>query len=214
MKIIYASDQNLPAIAKCHMAAFPKSLTSMLGSEAVQSMLGWYLKDNNKFLFYVTDDTNPRLEVLGYCGGFIMDGRDIGSSTGMIQEGFNVLFKRIMAKPWLLFHPAIRKKYVFVFKNILRKIGVLQSTPAPKAKLQHQPLTAGLVVIGVLPNLQKMGLGSLLQQEFERKAITMGAKRLSLSVLKSNEKAIKSYLRNGYTVAVQDATALTMTKDI
>jgi ribosomal protein S18 acetylase RimI-like enzyme len=77
-----------------------------------------------------------------------------------------------------------------------------------------EPLTAGLVVIGVVPNLQQKGLGTLLQQEFERKAIEMGAKRLSLSVRKQNEKAIRSYKRNGYVKRDENETSFIMVKDL
>ena len=71
-----------------------------------------------------------------------------------------------------------------------------------------------MVVIGVVPNLQQKGLGTLLQQEFERKAIEMGAKRLSLSVRKQNENAIKSYTKNGYKINDENETSFIMTKDL
>jgi len=66
----------------------------------------------------------------------------------------------------------------------------------------------------VVPNLQQKGLGTLLQQEFERKAIEMGAKRLSLSVRKQNEKAIRSYTRNGYVKRDENETSFIMVKDL
>lgn len=211
--IQYATSEDLNKIAKCHIAAFPKSVTSLLGEKVVASMLKWYLSAPNKFLFYAEENGI----VTGYCGGFIMDGSDAyGSGSGMTQFGFNQAAVSFARKPWLLLHPEVRNKYHFIFKNILRKVGLLKEQPMAVASPipKNIPLTAGLVVIGVIPNLQQKGLGTLLQQEFERKAIEMNAKRLSLSVRKQNENAIKSYNKNGYKINDENETSFIMTKDL
>jgi hypothetical protein len=70
--ITYATQKDLFKIANCHIAAFPKSVTSLLGQKVVSSMLQWYLSAPNKFLFYVEENGL----VTGYCGGFVMDGSD------------------------------------------------------------------------------------------------------------------------------------------
>lgn len=211
--IQYATTNDLYKIAKCHIAAFPKSVTSLLGEKVVASMLQWYLSGPNKFLFYVEENG----KVTGYCGGFLMDGSDAyGSGSGMTQFGFNQAAGAFARKPWLLLHPEVRKKYKFILTNVARKLGLKKEQPmaitAPKPK--NEPLTAGLVVIGVIPNLQQKGLGTLLQQEFERKSIEMGAKRLSLSVRKQNEKAIRSYNRNGYVKRDENETSFIMVKEL
>ncbi len=211
--IQYATQTDLNKIAKCHIAAFPKSVTSLLGERVVASMLQWYLSAPNKFLFYEEENG----VVQGYCGGFIMDGSDAyGSGSGMTQFGFNQAAGAFASKPWLLFHPEVRKKYKFILTNVARKLGLKKDQPmsisAPKPK--DALLTAGLVVIGVIPNLQQKGLGSNLQQEFERKAIEMGAKQLSLSVRKQNERAIKSYHKNGYKMKDENETSFIMVKNL
>lgn len=211
--IKYATASDLPKIARCHVAAFPDSVTSLLGPNVVASMLQWYLSAPNKFLFF----TEENGICTGYCGGFILDGSDAyGSGSGMTQFGFNTALTAFMRKPWLLFHPEIRKKYAFIYTNVLRKLGLKKEQPKAslpqKNKAENEPLTAGLVVIGVMPNLQQKGLGSLLQQEFERKAIAMGAQRLSLSVRTKNDKAIRSYQRNGYSIQREEGPSYIMTK--
>ena len=176
-------------------------------------MLQWYLSAPNKFLFFVEEQG----KVMGYCGGFLMDGSDAyGSGSGMTQFGFNQAAGAFARKPWLLLHREVRNKYGFIFTNVLRKLGLKKEQPMAVSahQAQEEPLTAGLVVIGVLPNLQQKGLGTLLQQEFERKAKEMGAKRLSLSVRKQNEKAIKSYTRNGYVIKDENETSFIMKKDL
>ena len=211
--IQYATPNDLCKIARCHIAAFPKSVTSLLGEKVVASMLKWYISAPNKFLFYVEEHGI----VQGYCGGFVMDGTDAyGSGSGMTQFGFNQAAGSFARKPWLLLHPEVRKKYKFIFTNVARKLGLKKDQPMSKSAPKHEdePLTAGLVVIGVIPNLQQKGLGTLLQQEFERKAKEMGAKKLSLSVRKQNERAIKSYDRNGYNKSDENETSFIMTKNL
>lgn len=211
--ITYATQQDLYKIAKCHIAAFPKSVTSLLGEKVVASMLQWYLSAPNKFLFYVEENG----KVTGYCGGFLMDGSDAyGSGSGMTQFGFNQAAGAFASRPWLLLHPEVRNKYKFILTNVFRKLGLKKEQPmaVTQPKPKNEPLTAGLVVIGVVPNLQQKGLGTLLQQEFERKSIEMGAKRLSLSVRKQNEKAIRSYNRNGYVKRDENETSFIMVKEL
>lgn len=211
--ITYATQQDLYKIAKCHIAAFPKSVTSLLGEKVVASMLQWYLSAPNKFLFYVEENG----KVTGYCGGFLMDGSDAyGSGSGMTQFGFNQAAGAFALRPWLLLHPEVRNKYSFILTNVARRLGLKKEQPmaVTQPKPKNEPLTAGLVVIGVVPNLQQKGLGTLLQQEFERKAIEMGAKRLSLSVRKQNEKAIRSYTRNGYVKRDENETSFIMVKEL
>jgi ribosomal protein S18 acetylase RimI-like enzyme len=211
--ITYATSKDLYKIAKCHIAAFPKSVTSLLGIKVVSSMLEWYLSAPNKFLFYAEENGI----IAGYCGGFVMDGSDAyGSGSGMTQFGFNQAAGAFASKPWLLLHPEVRKKYPFILTNVARKLGLKKDLPmhVSKPKPEDEPLTAGLVVIGVIPNLQQKGLGTLLQQEFERKAIEMGAQQLQLSVRINNTKAIKSYQRNGYVIEKEVAPSYVMIKKL
>lgn len=211
--IQYATQKDLDKIADCHVAAFPDSVTSLLGTKVVASMLQWYLSAPNKFLFFIEEHN----KVVGYCGGFILDGTDAyGSGSGMTQFGFGTAVTSFLRKPWLLFHPEIRKKYKFIFANIKRKLGLKKEQPMAAAQPEQYagPLTAGLVVIGVRPDLQQKGLGSKLQEEFERKAKEMGAEQLQLSVRTKNERAINSYKRNGYSISSESDVSYIMLKSL
>jgi len=211
----YASIKDLKAIAKCHVKAFPDSVTSMLGDKVVASMFEWYLSDSNKFLFFIEENG----EVIGYCGGHIIDGTDNwGSSSGMTQFGMSSAYLAFLRKPWLLFHPEITKRYKFILTNIKRR---LFSIKAKETTINKQPsitkssvLKAGLVVIGVKPELQGKGIGSILQKEFERKAREMGANQLELSVRVNNKKAIRSYELNGYNIEKTDSVSHIMIKNL
>ncbi len=72
----------------------------------------------------------------------------------------------------------------------------------------------GLVVIGVLPEYQGKGYGSVILREFERRALEKGFKRINLSVRRDNEKAISAYLKNGWSVGSAGKEELSMFKNL
>ena len=210
-----ATKEDLNTIAQCHIAAFPKSVVSLFGISFVSQMLQWYLSAPNKFLFWIEEDN----KCIGYCGGLVMDGSDAyGSASGMTQFGFGAATKVMLLKPWLFFHPEIRARYPFIITNVKRKLKkIMGHTEKPISIKPIEPnntgLTAGLVVIGVYPSHQKKGIGSLLQQEFERNAKQLGASKMQLSVRVENVQAISSYKRNGWNIVEDQKISYLMTKN-
>jgi ribosomal protein S18 acetylase RimI-like enzyme len=212
MKVVYSKKKDLEKIAICHKLAFPDSITTKLGVKAIVGMMNWYLSSESKFLFHIDLDD----KIIGFCGGYIKDGSDIGSATGMTQFGFKSVALSLLSKPWLMFHPEVRKKYSFILTNLLRKVGLKKhkSMALSATEQNNELLTAGLVVIGVHPNWQGKGIGTILQTEFEAKARSMGAKCLQLSVRTSNNQAIKSYQRNGYVIQKEEGPSYVMVKNL
>lgn len=217
-KIKDAHLSDLRKIAACHRSAFPDSLTSKLGLDFISNMFKWYLSGSNKFLYWIEEND----QCIGYCGGYVMDGTDAyGASSGMTQFGFNSAIKAMLVRPWLFFHPEVLSKYKFIWTNVKRRIKkMLGAKPDKPVVLKAQTLNtsnqlqAGLVIIGVSPNLHKKGIGTLLQQEFEHRAKEKGAALLSLSVRRQNAKAISSYKRNGWEIKSDEGPSYLMTKNI
>jgi ribosomal protein S18 acetylase RimI-like enzyme len=211
-----ALPEHLTKIARCHQQAFPHSVTSLFGVPFIRKMFEWYLSAPNKFLFWIEEEG----ECIGYCGGLVMDGSDAyGSASGMTQFGFGAAVKIMLRKPWLFFHPEIRARYPFIVTNTKRKIKKIfghQETPQPIVKHEKSTaeLTAGLVVIGVNPSYHGKGIGSQLQQEFERRANQLGAVTMRLSVRTENAKAISSYQRNGWSIIKDEKISFLMEKRI
>ncbi len=202
---------DLPLIAQCHRSAFPQSLSTAMGQPYLVKMLEWYLSSDTTFLFFLEVEG----ECVGYCGGMLIDGKaPMGSASGMTQYSFAEAVKAILLRPWLFFHREFRSKYKFIVKNIrmkfLRQIGKVQaqtfSTPLPP----H----AGLIVIGVASSFHGKGYGSLLLSHFETVARLRGYNHLMLTVLSYNDKAIKSYSRNGWFVTNSTPNVTTMEKNI
>lgn len=210
---MFSSLSDLPRIATCHISAFPEALSTALGKRYVRHMLSWYLSSDKTFLFHAEDDQG---NCAGYCGGIVSDGTlPTGSASGMAQYTFKQAIWAFLTHPWVLFHPEIRAKWPLLWKNIKMKLGLsprVHFSEEQKQKMAREP-QVGLVVIGVDPKYQGKGYGSLLLKEFERRAVEVyGIKKLQLSVLADNYKAIKAYERNGWKLHKQNGKSVSMIK--
>lgn len=214
-KVILSQTSHLNTIAICHRSAFPESLTSSLGNRFVEAMLSWYLSTDKTFLFHIT---NSEGKCTGYCGAIISDGTlGTGSASGMAQHTFRAAIIAFLTHPWVIFHPEVRAKWPLLWKNILVRLG-LQSrnhfTPEQTQKMALEP-HVGLVVIGVHPSWQGKGIGSLLLQEFERRAVhDYGIHRLQLTVRSDNQQAIRAYQKNGWQRGEEKSGSLAMWKEV
>lgn len=205
-EIKQGKDEDIERIARCHIAAFPKSLSSALGLDYVSVMLRWYLSTENTFLFYAEEGGN----CIGYCGGMVKTVWGIGSASSMAQYSFEAAVTGFFRKPWLIFHPEVRAKYIFIFRNVFNRFlnnRKLKGNPS----VVFEPYT-GLVVIGVDPLHQGKGYGSLLLEEFEKITRNKGLRKMVLSVLTENTNAIASYSRNGWLVSRADKKSTSMEK--
>lgn len=213
MSIRQAHESDLERIAECHISAFPESLSSALGKRYVTKMLGWYLSSEQTFLFFGEDDHR----VVGYCGGMIKrEATAIGSASGMAQFSFNEAVRAFLMRPWLILHPELRTKYLFIGKNIARRLTGSQRNSeivTSSAVTSFEPYSA-LVVIGVRVDAQGKGYGSLLLKEFENRTEKLGFRKMLLTVLTKNSQAIKSYARNGWKKTDVNSKSTTMLKYI
>lgn len=205
-EIVTAKEDDIEKIATCYLAAFPNTLSSALGLDYVKVMLRWYLSGDNTFLFYL--EVNDRC--VGFCGGMIRTPGTMGSASSMAQYSFNVAIKAFLKKPWLLFHPEVRAKYKFIFKNIFRRFA-MKST-----QKDIPPATdySGLVVIGVDPSFQGKGYGSKLLKGFEQFTKQRKLKRMVLSVKSDNSQAIISYRKNNWVITKIAGQSTSMEKVI
>lgn len=135
----------------------------------------------------------------------------LGSASSMAQFSLKTAIFAFLFRPWLLFHREIREKYPFILRNLF---SYLFRGPKKHPKAKAIEPYAGLVVIGVRPDLQGSGYGSLLLKEFERIAAERSVNRVALTVRPDNGRAIRSYLKNGWVVERQDAKSVSMMKDL
>lgn len=176
-------------------------------------MLSWYLNDERGELFHLEENNI----VVGYCGGILnLEAGKHGSTTSVTQYTFKTLLTSFMLKPWLIFHPEIRKRFPFIWRNIWLKLKLLKpyaSLIVGSNKNDFIP-SMGLVVIGVTPEYQGQGYGSILLKEFERRAREKGFKQIYLSVKKGNMQAIAAYRKNGWEIGKTGDEELSMYKEL
>jgi ribosomal protein S18 acetylase RimI-like enzyme len=181
----------------------------MLGNAFCSKMLSWYILEGRGIMTHLEIDG----EILGYCGGIITKAPGLpGAATSITQYSLKVFIRSFALRPWLIFHIENLKRIAFIFKNILIKLGIKKSGQI-KTNEEFNPRW-GIVVIGLVPNMQGKGFGSALLQDFEKRAKLDQVNELSLSVKKNNKKAIQSYERNGWIIKQSDKNSHSMIKKI
>jgi ribosomal protein S18 acetylase RimI-like enzyme len=209
LQIRNSSGPDLPALAICQMQCFSNSFATKLGQAYVAKTLEWFLVQEQRFLYHVTDGE----KIVGYCGGFVPRGYGDGSSSGMLQHAFKEAVVGVLKKPWLLFHAELRPLYPLIFRNI--KARIFKTKPKPtQEQLAVYKKRAGLVVIGVLPESRGTGVIKLLMEEFDRKAIGLHTYDTALSVKKENLRAIGAYQKFGWEIIEEHPITYVLGKTI
>ena len=206
--LLISQPSHLHNMALCHIACFPKSLSSRLGVAYVKKTLEWFLANPNRFLFHIEIDG----KIVGYCGGFVPQKVGDGSSSGMLQHAFNEAISGLITHPWLLLHSEVRQQYRFLWLNIKRKFTGKTIPMGNNSVPQKQPHHVGLVVIGVHPDYRGSGVAKELADEFEKRAKTYSRNELMLSVKKDNTRAINAYKKFGWGVYEEGKSLYVMTK--
>jgi GNAT superfamily N-acetyltransferase len=202
---------SLNQIVECHKKAFPQSLSSQMGNLFLKKMLSWYIIDERGILFHVKENN----EIVGYCGGIIIKKAGLpGAATSITQYSFKFFILSFILRPFLLFHPEIIKRFSFIKRNLLLKLGVKQINVVKKGEPIPFSPSWGLVVIGLSPEYQGKGVGGILLNEFEKLAMIDGVLKVSLSVKSNNQQAIKSYSKNGWLIENIEKDSLNMYKEL
>ena len=209
MKCITTTTKDLINIVACHKSAFPDALSSQMGNAFILKMMEWYIKCDRGVLFHLENENN---EIIGYCGGIITKQKGLhGAVTSISQYSFNTFILSFLTRPWLIFHPENIKKIPTIKKNILLKFGLKKPTETLN-KNEFIPFM-GLIVIGLKKENQGKGIGSILLNEFEKRAMNNNdIEKIILSVKPENINAIKAYIKNGWKIGKQSDTSTQMFK--
>jgi ribosomal protein S18 acetylase RimI-like enzyme len=209
MKVKYSTLLDLDQIAKCHVAAFPTSLSSMLGKKFRKKMFSWYINNERGVLFHVEENS----KIIGYCGGIITKHIGLpGAASSITQYSFNTFLISFILRPWLILHPENISRFSFFIKNLKMKLGLAGFKREAISGPDNFQTFWGLVVIGVHPKFQGKGIGSIMLQEFERLARLDKVDKITLSVKSTNTNAINSYKANGWKVNNTNIDSLNLNK--
>ena len=209
MNCITTTTRDLKNIVECHKSAFPNALSSKMGNTFISKMMEWYITSDRGILFHLE---NENKEIIGYCGGIITKQKGLhGAVTSISQYSFNTFLISYLIRPWLIFHPENIKKIPTIKKNILLKFGLKKLTETLN-KNEFIPFM-GLIVIGLKKENQGKGTGSILLNEFEKRAMNNNdIKKIILSVKPENINATKAYIKNGWKIGKQSDTSIQMFK--
>lgn len=210
MKIYRSQIHQLPGIVTCHQKSFSASLSAKLGERFTHKMLSWYIYDERGVMLHAEAGNT----ITGYCCGIIKKRPGLpGASTSVTQFGFFSMTLSFFLRPWLLFHRDMTKRYSFILKNILIKLGMRNAIRPAETDEQFTP-SWGLVVIATDPDCRNMGVGGRLLEEFERMAKLDAVETISLSVRKNNPDAIAFYIKRGWSRVISTGDSLIMHKTI
>jgi ribosomal protein S18 acetylase RimI-like enzyme len=198
MELRRASFKDLDLITRCQMMAFPDALSTKLGKAYVKKMLEWYLTNDRGLLLIIKSE----VDIIGFIGCiYYNNNQQTGAATLITQYTFLNFLGAILSRPWLLFNYDLLIRYKFIFRNILVRIGFSKYAKiGPIISREKFINRLGLVVIGIEPRFQGQGYISPLMQYFERTAVAIGAKEVTLSVKKNNLRALKAYKKQNWTI--------------
>jgi len=176
---------DLPAVSAVHIAAFPDSALTKLGSGAVERYYRWQLEGPHECSAL---GIWTGLGLVGFCFGGIFR----GALQGFLKENRAYLAGRILCRPWLLTNSIFRERFNAGWRSLRRRSKKGNRAPKPSIR------SFGILSIAVHPDHAGTGFGKMLMAEAERQAVIRGFARMDLSVHPSNVVAVRFYERLGW----------------
>jgi len=189
VKIRDAEEQDLAAVARLHVQAFPTSVLGALGQEVVRRNYLWQLDGPHDLTAIVAEDEH------GNVLGFLFGGVFRGSTIGFIKREKWFLLRRVLTHPQFLLRRVGWRRLVLGLRLLFRR----PSKPQPEDPTAVPRRSFGVLAIAVEPELHGTGVGDELMAEARRRAIDAGFESMHLSVHPSNGRALAFYRRSGWT---------------
>ena len=188
---------DIKAAARLHCQAFPHSRSTKLGRPYVRKMFRWFVTHQPGLSLVARQDG----EVVGYV---------VGAVGGYGRKLFRYAFFEVLLG--LAIHPGLwfQSKTFLLWRSYLK--GLFPQKTSNQVQLEDGLVVvrAALAGIGVDPERQGQGIGSLLVAAFEDSAKELGVHKLTLSVDKDNLNARRLYDRHGWLVDSENKEANTV----
>lgn len=173
-------------MAAVHVAAFPNSALTMLGTEVVRRYYEWQLTGPHDIAAL---GAFVGAEVEGYCFGGVFR----GAMSGFLHKNRNFLVWRVLTHPWFVTNPIFRGHLV-TGVQLLRRLTKQGSKPQPSLPRPKQVVSSfTILAIATHPRCQGRGVGKLLMKRSEEIARQRGFQNMGLSVHTDNHQAINFY---------------------
>jgi len=189
------SSDDLEAVTRIHLRAFPFSALTFLGFEAVRRYYDWLLNGPHDAATYgvFRDDL-----LLGFC----FCGKFNGALSGFVKKNKQFLVMRVILRPWLWFTREFRRRIRIGLKALFRR----PAAPTTNSESAAIQLSFGILAIAVSPKSQRTGAGKRLMEKAENIARKKGFEKMNLSSAEANLHAIVFYERLGWQRVMEDGT--------
>ncbi len=179
--------EDLARVVAIHVAAFPTSVLTRLGREAVRRYYEWQLLGPHDV--YAIGAFSEEAMV-GYCFAGIFR----GAISGYVRKNRVFLLGRLIARPWVLLSADVRSRVplgVGALRMRRRRSGE-QNVKRPRSP------SYGILAIAVDPAQGRTGVGRRLMTAVEERARSGGFEQLHLTVAVQNSTAIRFYEKLGW----------------
>ncbi len=170
---------DLDAVVRIHMAAFPKSALTLLGAGAVRRYYTWQLLGPH-------DVTASGAFIGSNLVGYSFSGVFQGATSGFLKKNRWYLMIRVLSHPWLISNPLIRER----LRLGARILGSKKRAGKPAVDKRR---SFGILSIAVDPSVQGSGVGQMLMRNAETTARTLGFNQMHLTVNPENDQAVRFY---------------------
>lgn len=195
MEIRELTFDDLPAVSKIHIFAFPESGLTKFGLEVVRRYYRWQLLGPHDSTCIGVFDKNT---LLGFCFAGVFH----GAEPGFLKKNLFYLIATLVLHPWLIVNELIISRVIYS-TNVL--IYFLQNLFKKKTSRNELNISStntkgkfGILSIAVSPSHQCKGIGQMMIDEVAKIAVLQGFVSIRLSVHKNNISAINFYEKNGW----------------
>lgn len=185
-----AVEGDMLAVARLHEVCFKGTFIASLGETLIAAYYREFLREGGPFVLAYDDE-----KLVGLCMGYYAGS---GARNAFVAKNKGRLVRRLLRLCLSFDKVAIKKCFGYVFS---RK----QAPGTPRAE-------ADLLSICVLDEYRGKKVSRSLLEEFEHHVAEAGKKDVTLSVYKSNGRAIAFYKKMGYSVWEKDSDEYKMYK--
>ena len=187
-----AVESDMKTVARLHEACFQGTFIASLGEELIADYYREFLQEGGPFVLAFEEE-----KPVGLCMGYYAGS---GARNAFVSKNKGRLARRLLALCLSLNRVAIKKCFGYVFS---RK----KAAGDPRAE-------ADLLSICVLDEYRGKKVSRRLLEEFEQRVSAAGKKDVTLSVYKSNGRAIAFYKKMGYSVCEKGTDEYKMYKSL
>ena len=185
ISIKQAQTENIPGMAKCHIVAFPGRFMTEMGTRWLCALYRFFIKHPGGICYVAVDSAG---KIVGFAVG--------GESE--IREQF--LRAAVLRYPHIIFWKFLTRPLVrnVLLEELSRKLH-LKRNPTPSENVSTRKALAkcgNLLSICVLPGYKGAGVAGQLIEVFQKTCAAKGYKRLTLSVVSENSRAVAFYKKH------------------